>query len=153
LILVAVELSDGLLGVPGGGDLALRVSGFEQVEQLGSAVFAQALLGHGEKSTSPIEGVVLSASMTERLVLDSTADLIKLGRGELDHMERVGDQGDVGEFVEEDLPIGRREIQGAVRDAGAPGLRLASQPVDGSLAASCLDDVEQLAGSVVDDKR
>jgi len=24
-------------------------------------------------------------------------------------MERVGDQGDVGEFVEEDLPIGRRE--------------------------------------------
>ena len=68
-------------------------------------------------------------------------------------MERVGDQGDVGEFVEEDLPIGRREIQGAVCDGCSPGLRPASQPVDGSLAASCLDDVEQLAGSDVDNKR
>ena len=68
-------------------------------------------------------------------------------------MERVGDQGHVGQLVKEDLPIGRREIQGPVSDAGSPGLRLASQPVDGSLAASCLDDVEQLAGSDVDNKR
>ena len=65
-------------------------------------------------------------------------------------MERVGDQGHVGQLIKEDLAIGRREIQGPLRDAGSPGLRPDSQPVDGSMACSCLNDVEQLAGSDVD---
>ena len=68
-------------------------------------------------------------------------------------MERVGDQGHVGELVEEDLAIGRREIQGAARDRCSPGRRRGPQPVSGSLPASCLDDVEQLTGSHVDDRR
>ena len=72
---MAGKLSDGLLRAPGSGDLALRVSGFDQVEQLASAVFAHALFGRGEKPTSSVEGDEVEVNDLVTFILaDADAD-------------------------------------------------------------------------------
>ena len=151
LVLVAVELSNGFLRVPGGGHIALRVTGLEQVQQLASAVFTQALLGLGEEASASIEGVVFVAAVSERLVLDPAPRLVELGRRQLDHVEGIGNEGGIGELGGEDRLVGGGQVEGAVGDGGLPGRVAVLEPLLRALTASSLDDVQELSLADVDD--
>ena len=74
-----VDASDDLFGVPGVFDLAFRVSGSQQPEELGAAPVIEAFVGLGEEAANPIQRVGLPASVAEGLVLDPAAALIQFG--------------------------------------------------------------------------
>ena len=152
LVLVAVELADRFFGVPGCAHVAVRVTGLEQVQQLGLSVFAQTFFGLGEEASDSVEGIVFVSAMAERLVLDPPPRLVELGRGQFHYMEGVGDERDLGELGGEDRFVGRGQVERAVGDGGPPGRRPSLKPVLGTFAASALHEVQQLSLADVDDR-
>jgi hypothetical protein len=65
-----VDVPDGLLGVPGGADLASGVIGGEQAAQLGVAAVVEALMCLREQPSGAVERVVFAAAVAEGLGLD-----------------------------------------------------------------------------------
>ena len=104
-VVVAIELANGLLRVPGRGDFAVRVTGAKQAEQLPPALVVEALVGLGEQPATAIERVGLAAPVAEGLVLHPPPALVELVVGELHHMERIGDLGGTRHHRVEDRPI------------------------------------------------
>ena len=109
------------------------------------------LLGFGEKAPAAVERIGLATPVPEGLVLHPASALVELGVGELDEVEGIGDQGGPGHHDLEHPPVGAREVEGAVLDAFTKRARLFGQPGDGLGTAATRDDVEELAGSDVDD--
>ncbi len=80
---VRVQFSNRLLSVPRGADLAPWITGGEEAEQLGPAAAVEAFIGTVEEPPRPIQRVILVASMAERLVLETTPDLVQLLVGQV----------------------------------------------------------------------
>lgn len=55
-----------------------RVTGTQQPGQLGLAGLVEAHMGPGQQTSRPVQRVVLSATMSERFVLDPTPALVEL---------------------------------------------------------------------------
>ena len=61
----------------------------------------------------PTQRVVLTAAVSQRLVLDTASDLVEGGAAQPYHMERGRDLGRVGQCGVERGPIGAREVEHA----------------------------------------
>lgn len=83
--------------MPREADLAAGVAAFEESGELGAAVVVEAFAGLGEQSSRSVERVVLVAAVAEGLMLDSAADLVEAGVGQLHQVERIGHLGGVGQ--------------------------------------------------------
>ena len=129
----------------------MGITGAEEAGELLVAVVVESLLSLGEEASAPVERVGLAAPMPEGLVLHPSPALVELGVGELDHMERIGDQGGIGHHDLEHASIGAREVERAELDALQECRRPLSQPGHGLGAAPTRDDVEELTGTDVDD--
>ena len=104
-----IDAAQGLFGVPGVADLAVGVSGVEQAAQLGVSVVGDALRCHHEELAGPVEGVVLVAAVSQRLVLDSAADLVEGVVAQPHDVERVRDLSGLGQRRVERGAVGARE--------------------------------------------
>ena len=90
-VVMLVDRADDLLGVPGRADLASRVAGVEQTEELGAATVVEAFVGLGEQPAAAVERVVLVAPVAQGLVLDPPATLVELRVRQLHQVERIRD--------------------------------------------------------------
>lgn len=70
---VVIDRPDDLLRVPRRADLASRVAGFEQPDELRPSLVIEAFISLGEQPSRSVEGVVLVPAVTEGLVLDPPA--------------------------------------------------------------------------------
>ena len=147
-----VELSDGLLGVPGGRHVTVRVSGAQQSRELLLTALVEALGGLDEESPGPKERVVLAASVTQQLVLDASAALVELVDGVLHDVEGIGDEARLGQGDLESAAVGAGEVEGARLDVEAPQARAPEQPASRRLGRSALDHVEEPSATHVDDR-
>jgi len=73
-------------------------------------------VGFGQQSPCPIERVVFSASMTDRLVLHPPPAFIEFGVGQFHQVERVGDLGDMIQTVFEGFAVGAGKVQHPIAD-------------------------------------
>jgi hypothetical protein len=72
-----VDRPDDLFGMLRRAHFAAWVAGFEQPQQLGLAALVEPLMRLGEQPARPVQRVVLTASMTDGLVLDAATTLIE----------------------------------------------------------------------------
>ena len=124
----------------------------EESEQLLASVLAESFARHGEKSTRPVEGIVLMAAVSEDLVLNATTALVDLLVGELHYMKRVRDLAGPGQRLVEDLGVGAGEVERGVGNVEAPQARALLQPGNRLVAVATRNDVEQLTVSHVHDR-
>ncbi len=137
--------------MPGRGDLAAGIAGPEQSEELVPAVVVDPLMRLGEQPPAAVEGIVLVAPVSERLVLDPTATFVELVVSQLDHVERIGDLGGVRDHGVEHGTVGAGEIEGGKADGVQPLPTLCFEPGLRVLPLATRDDVEELAASDIDD--
>ena len=147
-----VDRSHNLLGMPRGADLAVRVAGAEETQQLGAPLGVEPFVGLGQQPPTSVEGIVLAASMAQGLVLDPPADLVDPLVGQLHQMERVGDLDRVGQHGVERQPPRTRQVQHRPPNGVAPRLGPLVEPRTGTGGGAALDHIEQLAGSDIDDR-
>src|SRR5690606_31224059 len=133
-----------LLRVPRHANLALRVAGFEEPEELRLTPFGEAFVSLREEPSRPVERVITMTSVAEDLPLNPAADIIQLRVGELDDVERVRDLDRVRERVVERLAIRPGQIQRRPPDVVPPRLWSAIDPCGGGLRGAALDDIEEL---------
>ena len=89
---VRIDLPYAFLGSPDNTDLASRITGLEQPNKLGpAAVLVDAIVGHREETSAPIERVVLAAPVAEPVVLQPASALIHGLVRQLEKVERIGD--------------------------------------------------------------
>ena len=84
-----VDASYRFLGVPGGADFAVGVTGVEETTQPCLTPVADPLMRSGEEPPYPIQRVILAASVSEGFVLDSSSYFVESLVGEADDVEGV----------------------------------------------------------------
>ena len=146
-----VELSDRLLGLSHGGDMAVRESGCQQSGQPLVILVVQSFLRLGRQAPAPIEGIGLVAAMAHRLLLHAPTTLVELGVCQLHQMERIRHVDGAGRHEGEDLPIGTRQIQRGEAHSVASRLPLLRQPHHGLSAGATGHDIEELATADIDE--
>lgn len=82
-VAVGVELTDGFLGSPSGGDLTVCVADLQQPVEPVLGVVVEPLLREGQQSADAVERIVLAAAVAEDLLLDAAADVVDLAGREL----------------------------------------------------------------------
>ncbi len=123
----------------------MGVPGTQHPEHLLGGLLVETLRGHGEATTNPVEVIVPSTTVAERLVLHSATALVEL-HGHVAHdVELVGNQFSLGQDRLEDAAVGAREIEGARADLVKPLLSSGQQPAFGLGAFPAGDEVEKLA--------
>ena len=68
-VVVVVYGPDDLVGVPGGADLAVRVAGIEQAEELVASGLVESFVGHCEQATATVERVGLATPVFNMQVI------------------------------------------------------------------------------------
>ena len=127
-IVVVIDRADDFLCVPRRADLAARIAGSEQTDELRSSPVVEALVGLSEQSTAPIQRIVLAAQVTHGLVLQPTAALIEAGVGQLHEMKRISDLGCCGKHRVERQAPWPRKVQHREADLVKPRLVTMAEP-------------------------
>jgi hypothetical protein len=73
---MAIQVSNGLFGVPGSCHLAFWISCSKEPGELSAAVVIEALVGSCEKAPAPVERIGLATAVSECLVLHPATALI-----------------------------------------------------------------------------
>ena len=81
-VVVAVELSDGFLGLPHGGHVASGITGAQQAEELFLARLTEAFFGLGQQAAAAVERIVFVTTVPHGLVLHPASALVELGVGQ-----------------------------------------------------------------------
>gem|GEM_PF-1565538 len=148
---VGVDRPHDFFCVPGHADLAVRVAGLEEAQQLRASLVVDAFISLGEQPAAPIQRVGLVASVTEGVVLHPSPALIQLLVRELHHMERVRDLNRVRQHRVEHQPVRAPQVEGCELDPITPLLRSLLEPLARPRSVATLDHVEQLASAGADD--
>ena len=88
-----------LVGVPGDGDLPVRVARLQAAVQLGDLLVAEVFSSAAQQAADLVQRVVLVAAPVQGLLLDPAAGLVHDLGAELDDVERVQDRDRVGQLV------------------------------------------------------
>ena len=120
----------------------LWVAGLEQATQFRVSGVVEAFGGDGHQFAASVERIGLATAVTERVVLDPTADFVEHEVGELHHMKRIRDLGGVGQHRVEDRPIRARQIQCRPPDCSTPLGWSVSEPSARSGSVSTRHNIE-----------
>ena len=86
---VGADLTNDSFCMPRHLDLTAWVSGGEEADEFRSRVVGEPFIGPGQQPSESMQRVVLAASMSNLLVLDSPADFAGLRVRELHQLERA----------------------------------------------------------------
>ena len=144
-----VEHFAGVLGaVVGDLDRDMIGMGRERAGQPVLLARREAFAPRAQEVADPVERLALAASVAERLLLDSAANVIDRSAGELDDVEGVQHAGRVLELVIDRVLVSLERVQRRDLDPLAERLAAFVQPVSVGLAGSAGDEVEEPRGRV-----
>ena len=106
-----IDRPHDFLRVPRVADLAFRVAGLEQPDQLQVRLAVETLMADGHQLARSIERIGIAAALATRLVLYPRSDLVEQEVRELHDMEGIGDLDRMREHRVEHRPIRTRQIQ------------------------------------------
>jgi len=101
---------------PGDFDLAVFLAGGEHRVQAGLLFVGEVLSSGTQVVPDPVQRVVLTAAVTEGVLLDAAADLVDGLSAKLDDVEGVQDGGGVGELVVDGVLAPVEGVQGGDLD-------------------------------------